>query len=72
MSIRTLTAALAAATLVTAPVAAQVAPADRAAAPTTEANELGGIDLWIFAVIAAAVVLWAVLDHNDDDDSVSA
>lgn len=72
MSIRTLTAALAAATLVTAPVAAQAAPAARAAAPTTEANELGGIDLWIFAVIAAAVVLWAVLDHNDDDDSVSA
>lgn len=71
MSIRKLSAALAAATLVTAPVAAQAAPADRAAAPTTEANELGGIDLWIFAAIAAIVILWAVIDDSNGD-SVSA
>jgi len=69
MFIRKLPVALAAAALTVAPVAAQAAP-QRAAAPTAEASELGGIDLWIFAVIAALVILWAVID--DDGNPVSA
>ena len=69
MFIRKLPVALAAAALTVAPVAAQAAP-QRAAAPIAEANELGGIDLWIFAVVAALVILWAVID--DDGNSVSA
>ena len=69
MFIRKLPAALAATVLTIAPVAAQAAPVDRAAAPTTDANELK-LDLWIFAVIAAIVVLWAVLD--DEGNPVSS
>ena len=67
MSIRKLSAALAAATLVVAPVAAQAAPVERAAAPTAEASELGGTDLWIFGAIVLAVVLWAVLDSDNNN-----
>lgn len=71
MFIRKLPVALAAAALTVAPVAAQAAP-QRAAAPVAEANELRA-DLWIFAIIALLVILWAVLDNDDqDNDPVSA
>ena len=72
MLIRKLSAATVAAALMVSPIAAQAAPAARAAAPAAESNELGsafGIDLWIFVVIAVAIGVWAVADHNDDPSS---
>ena len=69
MSIRKLTMALAATALTVSPVAAQAGQVERAAAPAGEASELGGPDLWIFAVLAAVVVIWAVVEHSDDPAS---
>ena len=70
MSIRKLPIALAAATLAIAPLAAQAAPVERAAAPTAEASQLrGGSLLWIAAIIA--VIVGAILLFDDDNDPVS-
>ena len=72
MSVRKLSVALAAVVLTVAPVAAQAAPVARAAAPTAEANELRK-DLLVFAVILAALVAWAVIEtNNNDNDPISA
>jgi hypothetical protein len=63
-------AALAAASLATAPVIAQAAPASRSAAPVSEAESLGGPAIaWIFA---AVMVVGAILILIDDDDDVPA
>ena len=70
MSISKLPIALAASTLAVAPMAAQAAPVERAAAPTAEDNQLfRGTLLWIFAIIA--VVVGGILLLDNDDDPVS-
>jgi hypothetical protein len=70
MSIRKLPVALAAATLAVAPLAAQAAPVERAAAPTAQENEIGGTVLWI--LIAIGVIIGAVLLLDDKDNPVSS
>ena len=69
MSFRKLPIALAAASVLVAPVAAEAAPVARSAQPTAGENDLAGSFLWIALAIAAVVGLILVLD---DDDSVSA
>jgi hypothetical protein len=70
MSIRKLPIALAAATMAVAPLAAQAAPVERAAAPTSQKSELrGGSLLWIAAIIA--VVIGGILLLDDGNDPVS-
>ena len=62
-------AALAAASLATAPVTAQAALASRSAAPVADTESLtGGLTIaWIFA---AVMVVGAILILTDDDDDV--
>jgi hypothetical protein len=62
-------AALAAASLATAPVTAQAAPAGRGAAPVADTESLGrgSAVAWVFA---AVMVLGAILILTDDDDDV--
>jgi hypothetical protein len=74
MLIRTVSGALVAASLAISPVAAQDASPTRGSEQTTESSELGGSPLAIaFAAVAAAIVIWALIENlGDDDDSVSA
>jgi heme/copper-type cytochrome/quinol oxidase subunit 2 len=67
MKSRVLIPALAAVSLMAAPVAAQAATVERTAAPTAEQSELGGSYLWIIAVIAAIVAGILLLDDNEPD-----
>jgi hypothetical protein len=69
MSIRKLPTALAAVTLAIAPPAAHAAPIERAAAPATDENGIGGTLLWL--AIAIAVVVGAILIFDNDNDPVS-
>jgi hypothetical protein len=69
MKVRNLAAAVAAATLVAAPVVAQAAP-QRAAAPTEQGNELARS--WILAFLAIAAFIAAiVIATKDNNDPVS-
>lgn len=70
MKFRTLAAAAAALTLSAAPVVAQAAPA-RAAAPTTEASEIGG-SAWLLGLLALAAFIAAIIiATKDNNDPVS-
>ena len=71
MTLRKLTAAMAAATLVAAPIAVQAAPVARASAPTTEQGSLGGGGEWANALIIVAIAVAGMLALilSDDDDS---
>ena len=70
MTLRKLTAAMATATLVAAPIAVQAAPVARASAPTTEQGSLGGGE-WANALIIVAIAVAGMLALilSDDDDS---
>lgn len=74
MLLRNLSVALAAASLAVTPVAAQ-STAARESAPAAESNELaggfGGVNLF-FIGLAAAIVLWAIIENVDNNDPVSA
>ena len=70
MTVRKLPIALVAATLAVAPLAAQAAPVERAAAPTSQESELGGSVLWI--LIAIGVIVGAILLLDDKNDPVSS
>ena len=64
---------LAAATAVTAMVAAPVVAADRAAAPVSGESEMGGSV--VLAVLAAAAIIagiYIAVDSGDEDEAVSA
>lgn len=64
---RKLVTAVLAASLSVASVAAQAAPVERAAAPVVEANKMEDKDptVWVIAVIALGVLLYALLDNGD-------
>jgi hypothetical protein len=68
MVFRKASAALAAASLAVSSVAVQAAPAARESAPVVEANELSGID-YFFVALAAAVLIWAIIEETNGPDS---
>ncbi|MGQ0661468.1 hypothetical protein [Sphingosinicella sp.] len=67
-------AAVAAISLITAPVAAATpsvaAPplAQRAGAETGSANELVGTTAWILAAIALGLIVWGIIELTSDDE----
>lgn len=69
MPMKKLSAAVAAAVLLAAPVVAQAAPIERSSDPATGESELSRSLLWIVLAIGVVVGLILLLD---DDDSVSA
>ena len=71
MRSRSIASSLTALSLLAAPVAAQAAPAARTSAPAVEENEMVGGATWIWAVIAIAAVVGAILLLDGDDDPVS-
>ena len=76
MRVKTLFLGAAAAMAVSAPIVAQAADAERAAAPVAGENVLGyersGTQLIVLALIVAAIVGGILLTEDDDDDAVSA
>ena len=65
--------ASAALALTLAPIAAQAAPqpAARTNAPVAESEELVGTTMWIVAAIAAALIVWGIIELSDDDEPES-
>lgn len=73
MKLKAMLAAAAALGLASAPVAAQAATADRAAAPAAGENALGGNGTAIGAIFAVLVfVAFLVTSASEDDEPVSA
>lgn len=65
--------AIAALSLVAAPVAAQSAaplsaPAVRAGAETGDASRLHGTTAWILAAIALGLIVWGIIELTGDDE----
>ncbi len=75
MKPRSLLFAAAAASLATAPVAAQAQPAERVSEPMIEESELGGGKigpaLIVAAIAAVGIIALIVTDNDDDEDPVS-
>jgi len=74
MKLRNLLPAMAAASLVAAPVAAQAQIAERASEPVSEESKLGGQigpALIIVAIAAVGMIALLVTDDDDDEDPVS-
>ena len=66
-------AALAALSLIAAPVAAATAPlaplpAARAGDSTQGSSELTGTTAWILAAVALGLIVWGVIELTSDDD----
>ncbi|MFC4294567.1 hypothetical protein ACFO0A_05780 [Novosphingobium tardum] len=69
MKFRTMAAAVAALTLTATPVLAQTAPAlDRAAAPVSDASQVGGSStlLLVLAVVLFGAGIYFLVDNNND------
>lgn len=71
MRSRSIASSLVALSLLAAPVAAQAATAARTSAPAVEENEMAGGNTWIWAVLAIAAVVGAILLLDGDDEAVS-
>lgn len=65
--------ASAALSLTLAPIAAQASPqaAPRSGAEVGESEQLVGTTLWIVAAIAAALIVWGIIELSDDNEPES-